>query len=476
MAHQSDAIVVGSGPNGLAAAIRLAQAGLRVTILEANTRPGGAVRSSHLTLPTFIHDSGASVFPAALASPFFRSLDLASHGLEWLHPPAPLAHPLDDGSAVMLYRSVEETASRLGTDEDAYRSLLSPFVAESETLISDLLAPPRGIKHPAVLARFGVQAFRSAVGFAASHFHDDRSRALLAGNAAHSFLRMDEPLTAGYGLFLMLLGHACGWPIVRGGAGNLTAALVAVAERLGVTIEMEHPVRSMRDIPGARAVLFDTSPDQIATIAGKALPAAFRRGLRRHRFGPGVFKIDYALAAPVPWIAPECASAGTIHLGGNLEEIAISEAAVTRGDHPDHPFVIASQPSLFDPTRAPEGKHILWAYCHVPAGSTMDMTGRIERQIARFAPGFQELVLARHSRGPAELHAANANLVGGAINGGRQDIRAYLSWALGRPSPYATPNPLLFRCSGATPPGGGVHGMSGFHAAEQALASRFHAR
>ena len=464
-----DSVVIGSGPNGLAAAIRLAQAGRAVAVLEAAEVCGGGARSAELTLPGFVHDPFAAVFPVAAASPYFRDLALGQHGLTWIYPPAPLAHPLDDGSAVMLYRSVAETAAGLGADQAAYVQMMQPLVDDAARLIPDLLAPPGGQRHPLALVRFGQHAVRSATGFACSHFHGDEARALLAGNAAHAFLPLEAPLTAGFGLFLALLGHAVGWPIARGGAGAVSSALVSVLESLGGEIAVNQRVTSLDEVPAAREIFFDTSPRQMSTIAGEHLPARFRRRLARHRYGPGAFKIDYALDGPVPWTAAACLGAGTVHIGGSLEEIASSESEVNAGGHPEQPFVIVSQPSLFDPARAPENGQTLWAYCHVPAGSRKDMTDHIERQIERFAPGFRDRILARHVMGPAALEAANANLAGGAINGGVQDARAYLGWALSRPSPYATPNPALYRCSAATPPGGGVHGMAGFHAAEYAL-------
>jgi phytoene dehydrogenase-like protein len=467
--HVQESVVIGSGPNGLAAAIRLAQAGREVTVLESASTPGGGARSAELTLPGFVHDPFAAVFPVAIASPFFRSLRLEDHGLSWIDPPAPLAHPLDDGHAVLLERSIEQTAESLRGDREVYLELMRPLTMDHAALVSDLLAPPGAQQSPRTFARFGQHAFRSALGFASSYFHGDEARALIAGSAAHSFLPLEAPLTAGYGLFLTLLGHVVGWPIVRGGAVNLSNALLAMLRSLGGTIETDHPVHSLASLPASQTIFFDTDPKQMATIAGSRLPAHFRSRQSRHRFGPGVFKIDYALTAPVPWTAEDCLRAGTIHIGGSLEEIAHAEREVTKGRHPERPFVIVSQPSLFDVSRAPEGQHTLWAYCHVPHASDVDMTERIERQIERFAPGFRDCVLARHVMGPSQLHAANANLVGGAINGGLQDLRTYLAWTLARPSPYATPNPKIFRCSAATPPGGGVHGMAGFHAAEFAL-------
>ena len=469
MNETPETTVIGSGPNGLAAAIRLAQAGRLVTVFEAAATFGGGARSGELTLPGFRHDPYAAVFPVAVASPFFQHLELARHGLTWVEPAAPLAHPLDDGSAVMLHRSVEQTAAGLGPDREVYRQVMQPLVEDATYLIPDLLAPPGGQRHPLAAARFALHAVRSATGFACSHFHGDEARALLGGSAAHSFLPLDAPLTAGFGLFLTLLGHAVGWPIARGGAGTISSALVSVLESLGGSIVVNHRVTSLDELPSAREVFFDTDPRQMSSVAGRHLPARFRSSLARHRFGPGAFKIDYALSDAVPWTASECRQAGTVHVGGSLEEIALSESEVNAGRHPEHPFVIVSQPTLFDATRAPEGSHTLWAYCHVPSGSDVDMTERVERQIERFAPGFRDLILARHVMDPHALEAANPNLVGGAINGGIQDVRAYLGWALSGRSPYATPNPALFRCSAATPPGGGVHGMAGFHAAEYAL-------
>lgn len=469
MARTPDAIVIGSGPNGLAAAIRLAQTGRAVTVYEAAATFGGGARSAELTLPGFVHDPFAAVFPVAAASPFFLNLGLGHHGLTWIEPPALLAHPLDDGAAVMLYRSVERTAAGLGSDRDVYQQLMRPLVQDATLLLPDLLAPPGGQRHLLALSRFGQHAVRSATGFACSHFHGDEARALLAGSAAHSFLPLEAPLTAGVGLFLGLLGHAVGWPIAGGGAGSVSSALVSVLGALRGSVVVDHRVKSLDDVPPAEAIFFDTDPRQMATISGGRLPARFRARLARHRYGPGAFKIDYALDGPVPWTAPECLDAGTVHIGGSLEEIAFAESEVNAGRHPERPFVIVSQPSLFDPTRAPDGKQTLWAYCHIPARSEFDMTDRIEHQIERFAPGFRDRILARHIMDPRSLEAANSNLVGGAINGGVQDLRAYLDWTLSRPSPYATPHPAIFRCSAATPPGGGVHGMSGFHAVEYAL-------
>ena len=469
MSDRPDAVVVGSGPNGLAAAIRLAQAGRSVQVYESAASAGGGARSAELTLPGFVHDPYAAVFPVAAASPFFRGLGLDRHGLTMIEPPAALAHPLDDGRAVVLYHSIARTAEGLGADRDVYRRIMEPFVADAGLLAPDLLAPPRAQRHPIPTGRFGLHAVRSATGFACSHFHGDEARALLAGNAAHSFLPLESPLTAGFGLFLMVLGHAVGWPIPKGGAGNVSAALLSVLRSLGGDVLLDHPIRQWRNLPPASSFFFDTDPRQIAAICGPRVPWWFRARLRRHRYGPGAFKIDYALDGPVPWTAPECLDAGTVHIGGSLEEIARAESEVANHRIPEQPFVLVAQPSLFDPTRAPRGRHTLWAYCHVPPDSGVDMTERIERQIERFAPGFRDRILARRVMGPGDLEVANASLVGGAINGGVQDLRTFFAWARAWPSPYATPNPTIFRCSAATPPGGGVHGMCGFHAAEFAL-------
>jgi phytoene dehydrogenase-like protein len=469
MIARRDFAVIGSGPNGLAAAIRMAQEGREGIVFEAASVPGGSVRSAELTLPSFVHDQFSAVFPIAVASPFFKQLDLQRYGLRWIHPAAPLAHPLDDGTAVLLLRSAKETAAQLGTDGEVYLELMEPLIEHAESFTAGLLAPPGLPPQPLSFASFGLQAIRSATGFACSHFHGDDARALFAGCAAHSFLDLESPMTAGFGLFLALLGHGVGWPIPEGGSGSLSSALLALLDDIGGVVKTESQITSLEMLPPARVVFFDTDPRQTAAIAGSRFPPSYRRRLRRHRYGPGVFKLDYALSAPVPWTAVDCLRAGTVHLGGSLEEIALSEKQATQGQAPEHPFVLISQPSLFDPTRAPSGNHTLWAYCHVPAGSRVDMTERIERQIERFAPGFREFVLARHVMNPNDLEEANANLVGGAINGGVQDLRTYLGWALTRPSPYATPDPALFRCSSATPPGGGVHGMAGFHAAQFAL-------
>jgi phytoene dehydrogenase-like protein len=464
-----DAIVVGSGPNGLAAAIAIAQAGRSVRVLEAAPTIGGGARSEALTLPGFRHDVCSAIHPLVAGSPFLRTLPLAEQGLHLVHPEIPLAHPLDDGSAVILHRSVDETADGLGVDGDAYRRLIGPLARTWEELVGDLVGPLRPPRHPLAAARFGVSGVRSAAGLVRSRFTGERARALLAGNAAHSMQPLGQPATAAFGLMLMLLAHGVGWPAAAGGSQSIADALASLLETLGGEIETGSEVRALRELRGARSVLLDLTPRQILPIAGDTLPLRYRRALARYRYGPGIFKLDYALDGPIPWTAPACRRAGTVHLGGTLEEIAAGESEVARGRHPRRPFVLLAQQSMFDETRAPPGAHTLWAYCHVPHGSTVDMADAIEAQIERFAPGFRELVRARHSLGPAALQAYNANYVGGDINGGAASLRQLFARPALRPVPYSTPDPRLFICSSSTPPGGGVHGMCGFYAARAAL-------
>jgi phytoene dehydrogenase-like protein len=464
-----DAIVVGSGPNGLAAAITLAGVGRSVLVLEGAQTPGGGCRSAELTLPGFVHDVCSAVHPLVAGSPFFRSLPLAELGVELVHPEAPLAHPLDDGGAVLLERSIDATSDGLGADGAAYRDLVGPLVRDAEALIEGLLAPAlRPPRHPVALARFARHGLRSAVGLG-GRFSGERARALLAGMAAHSIRPLDAPLTAGFGLVLTVLGHAVGWPVARGGSGRIADAMVALLNTLGGTLETGRTVTSLDELPSARAVLLDVTPRQLLAIAGGRLPPAYRRRLARYRYGPGAFKVDWALAGPIPWRPPECARAATVHLGGTMAEIAAAEAAVAAGGHPERPYVLLAQQTLADPSRAPEGRHTAWAYCHVPAGSPVDMTERIERQVERFAPGFRDLVLARATRGPAQLERENPNQVGGDITAGLQDLRQTLARPVARPDPYATPAPGIYICSASTPPGGGVHGMCGHLAARSAL-------
>ncbi len=465
-----DAIVVGAGPNGLAAAIELARAGRSVHVIERADEVGGGTRTAELTLPGFQHDVCSAVHPLAAGSPYLPSLGLERHGLELLYPEVQAAHPLPGGSAVALYRSIDETAEALGVDARAYESLIGSFARKwpllSEFLLAPLGRPPRDLL---LAARFGRSGMRSASRVAISSFDGERARALFAGMGAHSIRSLEAPGTAAFALVLLALGHAVGWPIPRGGSQAISAAMRAHLESLGGVVETGREVATLADLPHAGAVLFDVTPRQLVAICGDALSAHYRSALGRYRYGAGVFKVDYALNGPVPWRAPECRAAGTVHLGGTLEEIARSELTVSRGGHPERPYVLIAQQSVVDPSRAPPGNHTLWAYCHVPNGSGIDMSAAIEAQIERFAPGFSDLVLARAVRGPAQLQAENPNYIGGDINGGAASLRQTLARPVLRACPYATPNPKLFLCSSSTPPGGGVHGMCGYNAARAVL-------
>ncbi|HET9495409.1 MAG TPA: NAD(P)/FAD-dependent oxidoreductase [Chloroflexia bacterium] len=464
-----DAVVVGAGPNGLAAAITMARAGRSVLVLEARDTVGGGCRSAQLTLPGFTHDVCSAIHPLGPASPFMRSLPLTEHGLEWVQPSAPLAHPLDDGTAVVLERSVGATALKVGRDAASYRRLVGPVVRDWPRLSRDVLGPLRIPRHPVALARFGLKALLPALLLSRAAFKGERARALFAGMAAHSMLPLERPPSASFGLVLAALGHVVGWPVARGGSQRIVDAMASYLRSLGGEITTGRRVGSLDDLPPAKSVLFDLTPRQIVRIAGERLPGGYRRQLGRYRYGPGVFKVDWALEGPVPWKAAECLRASTVHLGGTLEEIAEAERAVWRGEHPERPFVLVGQQSLFDRTRAPEGKHTLWAYCHVPHGSTRDMTGRIEAQLERFAPGFGERVLARHTMSAAQMQRYNANYIGGDINGGVQDLLQLFTRPTLSLVPYSTPAEGIYICSSSTPPGGGVHGMCGYHAASVAL-------
>ena len=468
-----DAVVVGSGPNGLAAAITMAQAGKSVLVLEARDTIGGGCRTAELTLSGFLHDVCSAIHPLGLGSPFFKTLPLRDHGLEWIHPSAPVAHPLDDGTAVMVERSIEATAAGLGPDAKAYRRLMGPLVDGWDTLAPDLLAPLRVPRHPAAMARFAVKAIRSARGLAESRFEGERARALLAGLGGHAIMPLERMTSAAIALVLGASAHAVGWPMPRGGSRKVAEALAGTLTALGGEIRTGSVVESLDALPPARVILCDVTPRQLLKIAGDRLRGRYRRQLERYRYGPAAFKLDFALWAPIPWKAKECARAGTVHLGGTLAEIAASEAAVDRGEPPERPYVLLAQQSLFDPTRAPHEKHTAWAYCHVPNGSTFDMRARIEAQIERFAPGFRDVVLARNVMTPARLQEHNPNYVGGDINGGAQDLRQLFTRPAPRVVPYSTPVPGLYICSSSTPPGGGVHGMCGHHAARAALRAMF---
>jgi phytoene dehydrogenase-like protein len=442
-----------------------------VLVLEANQTVGGGARSAELTLPGFVHDLGSAIHPLGLGSPFFRLLPLAEYGLSWIHAPTPLAHPLDDGAAATLEPAVEETAGGLGPDAGAYRWLLGPVVADWPRLLPAVLGPLRlrSARHPLALARFGLRALPPARLLAEGLFRGERARALFAGLAAHAIQPLEWPGTAAAGLVLGALGHTVGWPLPRGGAQRVADALAGHLRALGGEIVTGAPVASLEELPRADSVLLDVTPRQLLRIAGGRLPAGYRRRLARYRYGPGVFKVDWALAGPIPWRAPACARAGTVHLGGALAEVAAAERAVWQGEHPERPFVLLAQPSLFDPSRAPAGGHTAWAYCHVPHGSSEDRTEAIERQVERFAPGFRELILGRSSMGPRDLERHDANLVGGDIGGGVLDLRQLYTRPLPRLVPYATPIRGLYLCSSSTPPGGGVHGLCGYFAARAAL-------
>lgn len=466
----SDAVIVGAGPNGLAAAIRIAQAGHDVLVVEAEPTVGGGSRSAELTLPGYVHDICAAVMPLGAGSPFLRSLPLAQHGLTWVQPPVPAGHPLDDGTAVLLHRSVDETAAGLGVDARAYRRLVGPLAERWDDLADASLGPlTEGVRHPLVMARFGLPGMLGARRLADSVFRGDRARALFAGMAGHSVLPLDRSFTAAFGLVLSVTGHAVGWPIARGGAGRFVDAMASYLTSIGGRIETGRRIGSLTDLPRARVTLFDLDPGQVAAIAGDRFPDGYRRRLRRFRHGPAAYKLDLAIDGPIPWTAPELLQAGTVHLGGTLQEIAASEETVARGGHPQRPYVLLAQQSLFDETRAPSGKHTVWAYCHVPAGSSIDMTDRIEAQIERFAPGFRDRILARHVTTPADYGRYNGNYVRGDISGGAHDGLQLFARPMLRAVPYTTPALDLFICSASTPPGGGVHGMSGYHAAGAAL-------
>jgi phytoene dehydrogenase-like protein len=464
-----DAVVIGSGPNGLSAGVVLAQAGASVLVLEASEEIGGGTRTAELTLPGFRHDVCSAVHTTGILSPFFRSLPLQDHGLRWILPPASVAHPLDDQPAVMLWHSVDDTCAGLGADTRSYRSLVTPFLERHEAFFRDVLAPLRWPENPTLLACFGLKAMWPATAFAKWRFQQSRARALFAGCAGHGILPFSKMLTAALGLIFPVAGHVEPWPVAAGGSEAIPRALGSLLRKLGGEVRTGVRVTSAADLPAARVYLFDTSPDQLASIAGSVLPASYLRRLGRYRYGPGAFKVDWALDGPIPWRDSSCLEASTVHLGGTLEEIAAGEAAVFRGEHPERPYVLLCQQSQLDPSRAPEGKHTGYAYCHVPAGSTVDMTTAIEAQVERFAPGFKDRILARHTMNTEELHCYNANYVGGAVTGGMADVFQLFTRPVARLDPYTTPNPRVFLCSASTPPGGGVHGMCGYYAAQSAL-------
>ena len=465
MKHNFDAVVVGSGPNGLAAAIEIARAGRSVAVYEAEDTIGGGARTKELTLPGFRHDVCSAVHPFAVASPFFRSLPLEDFGLRWIESPAALAHPIGENAA-MVRRSLDETAKALAPDAEAYRTLLGPYIRDWPKIEAAVMGPLGWPRHPVAQAKFGMRALRSAASVA-GRFRGAPARALFAGIAAHGMLPLESPLTAGIALSLGALAHLVGWPMPQGGAQAISDALAAYLRSLGGQIITGARIGSFAEVPAARAILFDLSPKPLLQIAGDRFPPAYRSSLERYRYGPGAFKLDWALSGPIPWRAPACSEAATIHLGGTFEEIALAERQVAQGSAPASPFVLLSQPTLFDPTRAPAGKHIAWAYCHVPNGSTQDMTEPVENQIEQYAPGFRDLILARSVMGTREIETHNANFVGGDIGSGSVEWRQFFA----RPTRrlYSTPAKGIYICSASTPPGVGVHGMCGYHAARRAL-------
>jgi phytoene dehydrogenase-like protein len=463
-----DAVVIGSGPNGLSAAIELARAGRSVCVVEANETVGGGVRTAELTLPGFHHDICSAVHPMAILSPFFRHLRLKQWGLEWAFSPAALAHPLPDGSAAMMYPDLNRTAEHMGKDAGSWQEMFAPYTRSPFTFFSQVLRPLRVPRHPLLMGKFGLLALQSAVGLA-KRFGSEQARALFAGCAAHSFLPLDLKASAAIGVVLAIAGLAVGWPFPVGGSARIADALVACLKALGGDIRTNHRITKMQDLPESKTYLFDVTPKQILQIAQDELPQRYRKKLMSFQYGPGVFKVDWALNGPIPWKSSDCLLAATVHIGGTMEEVSRSESEIWKGIHPEYPFVLLAQQSLFDPSRAPAGKHTVWGYCHVPNGSDVDMTERIERQIERFAPGFRDLILARHTMNSSQMEAHNANYIGGDISGGANNLFQILARPVLKLNPYATPNRKIFICSSSTPPGAGVHGMCGHLAARAAL-------
>ncbi len=468
-----DAVVVGSGPNGLVAAATLAGEGLSVLVLEAEDTLGGGARSAELTLPGFVHDTCSTVWSLGLASKAMRELPLEEHGVEWVQPDLPLANPLDGAPAALLHRSVDMTAEGLGVDANAYRRLMGPLVGAGFSLVDGLLSPFQLPRHPVKLARYGISGVRSARGLGRSRFETEAAAALLGGLAAHSILSLRAPITAGYGLMLGVAAHLVGYPFAQGGSQQVTEALLSIIGSQGGEIRSGTRVTDLDEVPSARAVLLDVSARNADQIVGDRFPGRYRKALTRFRYGAGVHKVDWALDGPVPWADPDVARAGTVHVGGTLEETVAAEGEVAAGRHPERPWVLACQASGFDPTRAPEGQHAFWAYCHVPNGSTVDMTDRIEAQIERFAPGFRDRILARHVMGTSDVEARNANFIGGDINAGAADLAQFIRRPTLGLDPWRTPAKGVYLCSSSTPPGGGVHGMCGWHAAQSALKHEF---
>ena len=466
-----DAVIVGSGPNGLSAAIHLAREGFSTCVIEQHEQPGGGVRTEEGPLPDFYHDVCAAVMPMAVCSPFFRQIGLRDYGVEWAFPEIDIAHPLDNGEAALMYSSIDKTVANFSAkDAKAYRRLFEPLIKGSDRLFDDLLQAPGLPRDWLGVMKFGLKILPSAESLARKLFEEDIPRALFAGSAAHSVLPLNRPITSSsIGVMLMLAGHRAGWPIAKGGAGTITEALIKCLKENGGELRCGELVKSFDQLPKAKVYLFDTGPHAMANIAGDELPSGFRNRLLKFQYGPGVFKVDYALSEPVPWKAQGCRKAGTVHAGGTLEQVAEAEQEVWDGKISEKPFVLASQPSVFDSSRAPDGKHTLWAYCHVPANSEVDMSEAIERQIERFAPGFRDTILDRKKRNCADFQRHNPNYVGGDVVGGMVTLQQLMTRPVARIDPHTTPNPKIYICSSSTPPGGGVHGMCGFLAAKAAL-------
>lgn len=467
-----DAVIVGSGPNGLAAAIRLALEGLTVKVFEASQTIGGGMRTQELMQPGFHHDICSAIHPMAATSPFLKQLPLKKYGLDWIHPDYPAAHPLDDGPAAVLYKDFQKTAASLEQDEETYKSLISPLMENWNGLTKDFLGPLGIPKHPFQMASFGLKGLQSAQSIQ-KKYKSKRAKALFAGLAAHSILPLHAMASSAIGFVLGAAAHTVGWPMPKGGSQSLALAMAHYLEYLGGEIETDIEIQSIDQLPGSKAVLFDLTPRQVIKIAGDRLPSSYKKRLEKYTYGSGVFKTDYILKEPVPWADPECRKAGTVHLGGTFEEIAQAEAETDRGNHPEKPYVLVAQQSLFDETRTPDNRQTLWAYCHVPNGSNIDMTEAIENQIERFAPGFRDVIEQKKTMSTRQFHEYNANYIGGDINGGRQDIWQLFSRPLHLVNPYATPAKGIYFCSSSTPPGGGVHGMCGFHAANLVLKRDF---
>jgi len=464
-----DAVIVGSGPNGLAAGIVLQQAGLTTLIVESKPTIGGGMRSAELTLPGYVHDVCSAIHPFGVGSPFLQSLPLHEFGLEWVYPEAAVAHPFDDGRAVLLKKSIEETAQQFGEGAQAYKELMQPIVAHWDKIAPDFLGPLGLPRYPIKFTSFGLKAIQSAKSIAFRHLKEPYSRGFFAGIAGHSILPLDKLVSSGIALVLGALGHKVGWPFPKGGAQKLADAMAKYYKSLGGSVQTDMEVQAIGDIPSHRAVLFDITPRQLLQLDGLVFPSLYRKQLENYKYGPGIFKIDWALSEPIPFKAKDCLKAATIHLGGTFEEISHAEILPWQGKHADKPYVLLVHQTPFDPSRAPEGQHTAWAYCHVPNGSTVDMTECIEQQMERFAPGFKDTVLARHTMNTAEVNHYNANYIGGDIIGGAATLSQLFTRPAIRWSPYTTPQKGVYICSSATPPGGGVHGMCGYHAARRVL-------